>query len=85
MEQGSIDLNDIEVGDEIIISCNSWLKYLKVLRIPKNGSTRFKCSIGYGGSGINHYFQMDCKKHDKTIYQDLYYRTIFLVKRENNN
>lgn len=84
MEQELINLNDIKVGDEIIISCNSWLKYLKVLRIPKNGSTRFKCSTGQGKYG-GHYFEMDCKKHTKTIYQDLYYRDIFLLKREENN
>jgi hypothetical protein len=85
MEQKLIDLNDIKVGDEIIISCNSWLKYLKVLRIPKNGSTRFKCSVGEGNDHREYYFQMDCEKHTKTIYQDLYYRNIFLVKRENND
>lgn len=85
MEQQLIDRDDIQVGDEIIISCNSYLKYLKVLRIPKNGSTRFKCSIGGGDSHSEYYFQMDCEKHTKEIYQDLHYRNIFLVKRQENN
>ena len=45
----TIEIEEIEVGDEIAIACQSYFKYLKVLRKPvstgKNtwkGSTRYK-------------------------------------------
>jgi hypothetical protein len=32
-----IELKDLEVGDEIIISCQSYFKYLRILRKPALG------------------------------------------------
>ena len=86
-----IRLEDIRVGDEIIIARHSGLKYLKVLRLPiKSGSHTFKCSVGdwadlnnssgFGGTLC----QADISKHTNIIYQNLYWRDIWLVKRENN-
>ena len=49
-----VEIEDLEVGDEILISCQSHFKYLKILRLPKmlpgtnwRGRTRYssaKCS-----------------------------------------
>lgn len=76
MEQRLIKIDEIQVGDEIIISCHSYLKYLKIIRLPiKKNSTTFKVSKCND-------FEQDVEKHDKITYQDLYYRDIFLVKRE---
>jgi hypothetical protein len=43
-----IEINEVQVGDEILISCQSCFKYLKVIRVPKittkvhwNGSLRW--------------------------------------------
>ena len=90
MENRLIEIQDLKVGDEIIISCYSQLKYLKIVRIPKNKeSTRFKCSIkqmqrtsGNYTWGVN-CFEQDITQHNKVIYQDLNERQIWLVKREN--
>lgn len=90
MEQRLIKPNEIEIGDEIIISCHSELKYLKIVGIPKKkDGTRFKCSIkqiqrtsGNYNWAVNS-FEQDVQQHNRVIYQDLYGRHIFLVKREN--
>ena len=49
-----VEIDELEVGDEILISCQSYFKYLKILRLPKQlpgtgwrGQTRYssaKCS-----------------------------------------
>ena len=92
MENRLIQFNEIEVGDEIIISAHSDLKYLKVLRLPKKvGSTTFKVSLrrdqrGNGNwSWLVNSFEQDLTKHNDVMYQKLGCRDIFLVKRENNN
>jgi hypothetical protein len=93
MEQQLIkSLDEIQVGDEIIISANSNLKYLKVLRLPiKKDSTTFKVSLkredrgGPGWSWKVNVFEQEISEHNEVMYQDLRYRDIFLVKRENNN
>jgi hypothetical protein len=89
MEQKLIQTSEIEIGDEIIISCQTELKYLKIVQIPrKAGSTRFKCSIKEMQRSSGNYnwsvyaFEQDVTQHNKVIYQDLYRRHIFLVKRK---
>ena len=42
MENKLIKIEDLEIGDEIIISCQSCFKYLKVLVKPKLSKTRVK-------------------------------------------
>jgi hypothetical protein len=91
MEQRLVTIEELKVGDEIIISANSELKYLKVLRLPiKKGSTTVKVSLrrDVGGNGIytwkDRRFEQDISLHNDVMYQDLYGRHIFLVKRENN-
>ena len=93
-----IKVNELEIGDEIIISSYSKLKYLKVLKLPKLKTnswgdyyTYVKCSIkqkhcvSKWGKNINiNIFEQDVTQHNSVIYQDLNNRDILLVKRENN-
>jgi hypothetical protein len=92
MEQKLIQVSEVKIGDEIIISAYSNLKYLKVLRIPiKVDSTTFKVSLKRDQRNNGNYswivnnFEKDVAKHNDVMYQDLGGRDIFLVKRENNN
>ena len=40
MENQLIEIQDLQVGDEIMISCQSYFKYLKVLTPPTMSKTR---------------------------------------------
>ena len=40
MENKLIEIQDLQVGDEIIISCQSYFKYLKVLTPPTMSKTK---------------------------------------------
>ena len=93
-----IKVDELEIGDEIIISSYSKLKYLKVLKLPKLKTSRWgdyytnvKCSIkqkhcvSKWGKNINiNIFEQDVAQHNSIIYQNLNNRDILLVKRENN-
>lgn len=87
MELTLIEKEDVQVGDEIIITSYSNFKYLKVLRLPKKECGRFKCSIfskqaTVGKTIYNNYkFEQDTEKHNTTIYIDLHYRQILLIKK----
>jgi hypothetical protein len=109
MENKLIEIENLQVGDEIIISCQSFFKYLKVLTPPVLGNkkayrtnkplyknvrctTRQEEVVAYSytngqGQVIN---RMDKKwivtpkDHNIRISQDLNFRQIWLVKRENN-
>ena len=93
-----IKVSELEIGDEIIISSYSNLKYLKVLKLPKLKTnkwgdyyTNVKCSIKqehylnrWGKQRNINIFEQDVTKHNSTMYKDLNNRHILLVKRENN-
>ena len=93
-----IKISELEIGDEIIISSYSKLKYLKVIKLPKLKTSRWgdyytnvKCSIKqehhiskWGKQTNVNFFETDTSKHNSIIYQDLNNRDILLVKRENN-
>lgn len=93
-----IKVGELEVGDEIIISSYSNLKYLKVMKLPKLKSSNWgdyyanvKCSIKqehhiskWGKQTNVNFFETDILKHNSIIYQNLNNRHILLVKRENN-
>ena len=93
-----IKVSELEVGDEIIISSYSYLKYLKVIKLPKLKTNRWgnyysnvKCSIkqkhhvSKWGKNINtNIFEQDVTQHNAIIYKNLNNRHILLVKRENN-
>lgn len=40
-----IELKDLEVGDEILISCQSFFKYLRILKKPVLGTSGYYKSI----------------------------------------
>ena len=89
MENRLIQVSEVEVGDEIIISAHSQLKYLKVLTIPKKvDSTTFKVSfkrVQRGNGNWSWYvnmFEQDVTQHNEFMYQNLRGRDVFLVKRE---
>lgn len=93
-----IKVDELEIGDEIIISSYSNLKYLKVVKLPKLKTSRWgdyytnvKCSIkqkhcvSKWGKNINiNIFEQDVAQHNSIIYQNLNNKDILLVKRENN-
>ena len=93
-----IKVSELEIGDEIIISSYSNLKYLKVLKLPKvktnswgNYYTNVKCSIKqdhyvnkWGRQRSINIFEQDVTEHNSIVYQNLNNRDILLVKRENN-
>ena len=93
-----IKVSELEIGDEIIISSYSDLKYLKVLKLPKLKTnnwgdyyTNVKCSIKqehhiskWGKQTNVNFFETDTSKHNSIIYKNLNNRHILLVKRENN-
>lgn len=88
MEQKLIQVSEVKIGDELIISAHRELKYLKVLTIPKKvGSTRFKVSLRRDQRGHSNWswlvnsFEQDVTKHNDIMYQDLFGRDVFLVKR----
>lgn len=91
--QRLIHVSELLPNDEVIISSNSYLKYLKVLQPVKfrglnwNDKPTYKnvkCSFIKTGTyeSMNRYFEQNCEKHNKINYVDLNYRSIFLVKRE---
>ena len=92
-----IKVNELEIGDEIIISSYSNLKYLKVLKLPKLKTSRWrdsytnvKCSLLKKIMKNRNFewntfpFEQDVTKHNSFIYKNLNNRHILLVKRENN-
>jgi hypothetical protein len=79
-----INENQILIGDEIIISAYSNLKYLKILRLPIKDNGSFKCSVYRHKPNWLASCEQDVDKHNTVIYQNLYGRNIWLVKRETN-
>ena len=92
-----IKVSELEVGDEIIISSYSNLKYLKVVKLPKLKTSRWgdyytnvKCSLFKKRMKNGNFewnvsiFEQDVTKHNSFIYKNLNNRHILLVKRENN-
>ena len=92
-----IKINELEIGDEIIISSYSNLKYLKVIKLPKLKTnswrdyyTNVKCSLSKKRMKNGNFewnvsiFEPDVTQHNSVIYQNLNNRDILLVKRENN-
>ena len=92
-----IKVDELEIGDEIIISSYSNLKYLKIIKLPKLKTSRWgdyytnvKCSVFKKGMKNGNFewnvsiFEPDVTQHNSVIYQNLNNRDILLVKRENN-
>lgn len=110
MENTIIELEDLRVGDEILIACQSHMKYLKVLDQPRLSATKKHWSTGqplyksvrcstrqdvvattyhtWNGTPYtrNHKeWKLTPEDHNIKISQDLSGRTIWLVRRENND
>ena len=92
-----IKVSELEIGDEIIISSYSKLKYLKVVKLPNLKTnnwgdyyTNVKCSLSKKRMKNGNFewnvliFEQDVTKHNSIVYQNLNNRHILLVKRENN-
>ena len=92
-----IKVDELEIGDEIIISSYSNLKYLKIIKLPKLKTnswrdyyTNVKCSLSKKRMKNGNFewnvsiFEPDVTQHNSVIYQNLNNRDILLVKRENN-
>lgn len=57
-----IDIKDLEIGDEVLISCQSHFKYLKILAKPRKS--------GYTGSYGDHYKTVRCSTKRKKVLQN---------------
>lgn len=88
-----INIEDIQVGDEILVPANASFKYLKVLSLPKKAdSTTFRCSCyteqrtfgfnAYQRTYKVHIVETDSSKHNDKISINMYGRPAWLVKRE---
>lgn len=87
-----VKIEDLQVGDEIIISWYADLIYLKVLQSPKKNKQghwkSVKCSTSKNTytypNGVSYsykVFEADISLHNTEMYQDLNGRGIWLVKR----
>lgn len=100
-----IKIEDVRKGDEILIPCNSSIRYLKVIRPPKprkKNITKWKthtsawCSskiekkdeIIQWNNGTSYAVKRTIRhcappeEHNVERYENLNYKTIWLVKRE---
>lgn len=81
MENQSIELKDLRIGDEVIVT---GLRYFKIL---KNPALRVK-TVAWGSGGyksikcLDMYFTKFNKGVDREVYYDFNYCDIWLVKRE---
>jgi len=83
-ENRSIKVEDLQIGDEVIVT---GIRYFKILRTP---TIRPKpTSWGTGGYKSIKCLDMHLSKfgtgEDRQVYYDFNYCNIWLVKRENNN
>jgi hypothetical protein len=102
-----VKIEDLQIGDEIIVPYASALKYLKVLRAPQIGKSKswrpnvvryknVKCSTkaeitetkwkDYSGRdrvSKSTIYICSPEEHNIEVFQDLNYKTIWLVNRKN--
>ena len=85
-ENRSILLEDLQIGDEVIVT---GIRYFKILRKPtlRTKPTGWnKTPHGYKSiKCLDMYFTKFGKFKDREVYYDFNYCDIWLVKRENNN
>ena len=95
MENREITIEELEIGDEVIIHGSGCIRYVKLLQpfkpVKKINTwnsefySSIKCSWKETRSWSDRYGKLSGENHDKTGYIDFNYRNIWLVKRENNN
>tara|TARA_R110000868_G_scaffold230901_1_gene484176 strand:+ start:615 stop:875 length:261 start_codon:yes stop_codon:yes gene_type:complete len=84
-ENRAIKVEDLQIGDEVIVT---GIRYFKILRTP---TLRKTPTTVYGRGGcksikcLDMYFSKFGKFKDREVYYDFNYCDIWLVKRENNN
>lgn len=89
MENRLIEIQDLEKGDEILISCQSFFKYLKVLVKPSISKTKVHWHTGkplYGAVRCS--TRRDTITHTYTTYdgtQGNYDRHEWIVSAEGHN
>jgi hypothetical protein len=89
MENRLINIEDIEIGDEILISCQSFFKYLIVLALPKLSKTKVHWTTKqplYGGVRCS--TRRDVITHTYTSHtgvQTSYDRHKWIVSAEGHN
>lgn len=92
-----VKIEELEVGDEIVIACQSYFKYLRVLVKPHIGNKvhyytkkplykAVKCStrrdiVDVGNGFTSKRWIFSPEDHNITQYIDLEYRQILLVNR----
>lgn len=91
MENREIKIDELEVGDELLIGSGSNLKYVKILRPLKLSKqptygrnphySNVKCSLKENANVWNKNGTLTADGHNKERYVDFNYRTIWLVKR----
>jgi hypothetical protein len=83
-ENRAIKVEDLQIGDEVIVT---GIRYFKILRTP---TIRPK-PTSWGASGYKSIKCLDMHLskfgigEDRQVYYDFNYCNIWLVKRENNN
>lgn len=95
MNTTAITIEDLHVGDEIVVSRFSGLVYLKVLHPPSKNKDGYwksvKCSVHVDeikhqniyGEWTTKIYRCSPLDHNCTRYYNLTGRTLWLVKREN--
>ena len=92
MENREIKIDELEVGDEVLIGSGGDLRYVKLLRplkLAKQPNYRglpyystVKCSMKENTDVWNKKNTLTGDGHNKERYVDFNYRTIWLLKRE---
>jgi hypothetical protein len=82
MENQIIKVDDLQVGDEIIYASNGALRRIKIIR-PLRLAKQRQWGGKYSSTKVNVLSQYDLndKTIIKTIYQDLNYNDLWLIKR----
>lgn len=89
MENKLIEIKDLEIGDEILISCQSFFKYLIVLAAPRLSKTKVHWNTGqplYGAVRCS--TRRDTITHTYTSHtglQNSYDRHEWIVSAEGHN
>lgn len=84
-----VKVEDLEIGDEILLSCQGCFKYARVVRKPMVGKgthwrtntpmyKSVKCSLNRDENGA---WKFTPDNHNFEQYLDLNYRDILLVRR----
>lgn len=82
MENQIIKVDDLQVGDEIIYACNGSLRRIKIIRPIKLAKQR-QWGAKYSSSKVDilNTYDLTDTAIIRTMYQDLNYNDLWLIKR----